>query len=242
LKCLGFDPSLTNFGWALHDTSASGQARCVARGRFQTSAKTLYIDRYVDLRERVRALVRELKPDRMGIEYPVFNDLFSEGLYGLFLYTSEALRLERQDVVFWSPLQVKAHARDSIVRPPKWKMDKPDMIEAARKDTGKGVWNHNEADAYLVARLSARFWQFYEGDLSVEVLTETEQKFFVKEHTFTKGKRAGETVRSGVLYREDDRFFQWSQTQEVDDGQEASRSIQQPPDAGARSEQEDPQE
>jgi len=220
MRVLGLDPSLTNFGWAIHDTSATGAERCPRRGRFQTSAKTLYVARYIELRESLRALIREEKPDKMGIEFPIFNDLFSEGLYGLFLFCSETLYTERQDVVFWSPMQVKAHARESLARPKGWVMMKPDMVEAAKLDLGgKGTMNHNEADAYLNARLSARFWQFHTGVLAEDDLTPVERKYFLEVKRYTRGKKAGKEVQKGVVYREDERFFRWS---EGDDGTESS--------------------
>jgi Holliday junction resolvasome RuvABC endonuclease subunit len=233
VRVLGIDPSLTNYGWAVHDTGASGLPRCPARGRFRSSASTLFVDRYIGMREDLRALVRDVRPDRVGLEFPVFDNLFSEGMYGLFLYTCEALKAERCDVVFWSPLQVKAHARESLGRPPKWQMMKPDMVEAAKADTGgTGRWNHNEADAYLVARLAGRFWLFVEGGITEADLTTTERKYFAGVHTYTKGSRAGEIVHRGVMYREDERFFRWSNIEsnesegaygEGDDSEEGGR-------------------
>lgn len=215
---LGLDPSLTNFGWCVHDTDATGSARVIERGRWQTPAKMEFIARYVAMREWLREKIRDHDPDRMGIEFPVFNDLWSEGMYGLFLFSIEAIKTERQDVVFFSPGQVKAHAREFLVGlgarpkgPPKWKMMKPDMVEAARKDTGgKGRWNHNEADAYWVARAAGRFWNLFEGNLTRSKLTKLEREQFLKIHTFKRGKRAGRTVKKGILHREQDRFFLWS--------------------------------
>ena len=105
-----------------------------------------FIERYKAQRESLRALIREHRPERVGIEFPVFDNLWSEGMYGLFLYSCEALRAECMDVVFWSPLQAKAHARDTLDRPKGWKMDKVDMCEAAKQDVGGGRnWNHNSA-------------------------------------------------------------------------------------------------
>jgi len=216
---LGLDPSLTNYGWAIHNTDApvGTPERCVARGRFRTPAKMEFIERYKSQRESLRALIREHRPDRVGIEFPVFDNLWSEGMYGLFLYSCEALRAERMDVVFWSPLQAKAHARDTLDRPKGWKMDKVDMVEAAKKDAGPGRWNHNEADAYLVGVLAARFWDFFDGRLKEGCLTPTEARYFTKVHTFTRGKRAGKTIKKGVIYRESDRFFRWSQLRDEGD-------------------------
>lgn len=212
MRVLGFDPSLTNYGWAIHDNSfpVGDPRRCEARGRFQTKAKMEFVTRYTFMRDSLRALIQEHKPDRVGVEYPIMNAMYSEGMWGLFLYSCEALRAERMDVVFWSPLQAKAHARDTLNRPKGWKMDKVDMVEAAKKDAGPGRWDHNEADAYLVAVLSARFWGFFDGDVPEGGLTLTESRYFTKVHTFTRGKRAGKTIKKGVIHRESDRFFQWS--------------------------------
>lgn len=217
MYCLGLDPSLTNFGWALHDTSVvSGEPnRCVARGRFQTSSKTLFVDRYCEMRDYVRSMVERMGVQygvtRVGVEYPVFKDLYSEGMYGLFLYTCEALKSAKVDVVFFSPGQIKNHAAAFVQRPSGWKMGKPDMVEAAKVDTGgKKAWNHNEADAYWVARVAARFWLFMDQIIGADDLTPYEAKQFMSVHTFVRGPRAGTTVQRGIMYREDERFFQWS--------------------------------
>ena len=211
MRVLGLDPSLTAFGWAVHDTDVSGKDRCIRRGRFQTSASTLFVDRYIQLRQQLRELILSTHPDRIGIEYPIFNDLFSEGMYGLFLYSCEAIRAEKMDVVFFSPGQVKAHARESLGRPAGWKMMKPDMVEAAIHDTGgTGRWNHNEADAYLVGRIAGRFWKYLDKQLADVDLTLVETKMFTDVKKYTRGKRAGEEDQRGLCYREDERFFQWS--------------------------------
>ena len=221
MKVLGFDPSMTNFGWALHDTAASGRGRCPDRGRFRTSSKTLFISRYVDLRGRVEALLDRTGAQYVGCEYPVFNDLWSEGMYGLFLYTCEALWSKGVNLVVFSPGQIKAHARLFLDRPKingkLWKMEKGDMVEAADKHTGGGArWNHNEADAYWVARASGRFWEFMEGTLTQKDLTDIEAQQFTAVHTFVRGKKAGKTVHRGVAYREDERFFRWGDAPEED--------------------------
>tara|TARA_B100001094_G_C18181904_1_gene801407 strand:- start:2318 stop:3013 length:696 start_codon:yes stop_codon:yes gene_type:complete len=227
---LGLDPSLTNYGWAIHNTDApvGTPERCVARGRFRTSSKMEFIERYKAQRESLRAVLREYRPDRVGVEFPVFGSMFSEGMYGLFLYSCEALRDECMDVVFWSPLQAKAHARDTLVRPKGWKMDKVDMCEAAKKDVGGGrAWNHNEADAYLVGVLAARFWDFYDGNLKEGGLTPTESRYFTRVHTFVRGKKAGKTIKKGVIYRESDRFFIWSRLRDEENPDGKNQSNQE---------------
>ena len=110
MRVLGVDPSLTNYGWAIHDSlyPVGDCRRCEARGRFQTPAKMEFVARYTAMRDSLRALIQEHKPDKVGLEYPVFSSMYSEGMYGLFLYTCEALREEGMDVVFWSPMAFRS--------------------------------------------------------------------------------------------------------------------------------------
>lgn len=216
MRVLGLDPSLTNFGWALHDTDAEGAALCIERGRFQTSARTLFVARYMDLRESVRELIQRLQPDAVSSESSVFGEMYSEGMYGLFLYVCEACYLEGVDLCLFTPPQLKAHARQSLNRPRVngrlWKMHKGDMAEAAREHCGgRGrVWDNNEADAYWASVAGGRFWNLLNGVITEEDLNPVEAKQFARIHKFQRGKKAGETVKSGLLYKENERFWQWS--------------------------------
>jgi Holliday junction resolvasome RuvABC endonuclease subunit len=213
MKVLGLDPSLTNYGWALLDTDApyGTRSRCLGRGRFSTKSSVEFVERYCFFRSSLQDLLDTVKPDRVGIEFPVFDSMFSSGMYGLFLYSCEALKSRGMDTVFWSPPQVKAHARDSIDRPEGWFMEKADMVEAAQKDCDARM-NHNEADAFLIAVLSSRFWLFLEGEVDQGGLTPTEDRYFTAIHTYTRGPKAGRSVNRGVAHRENDRFFLWSNT------------------------------
>lgn len=209
---LGLDPSLTAYGWALHDTEAEGRDRCVVRGRFQTKPRQFpdEIARYMHLRESLAAKIEELDPDAVGLEHPVMNEDYSEGMYGLFLFSMEAIKSQAKDMVLIGPPQVKKFAKDLLDRPKGWSMGKMDMCMAAAEDAGGGSWDHNEADAYLIGVFAGRFWNFYVGDLSEDELTKYEKKTFTHIRTITKGKRAGRTEVKGFLHREGDRFFLWS--------------------------------
>lgn len=223
MRILGLDPSLTDFGWSLHDTTVlTGPGRCLAKGRSHTTPDMVFVDRYIHQREFLISLLRTHRPDKVGIESPVFGSDYSEGMYGLFLYCNEALRRERVDVLFLSPGQAKAHAREYLKRPKGWDMKKPDMVEAARKDTGIKKWNHNEADAYLIARLAGRFWLLLEGVIDRSTLTPVESRQFTEVHKYVRGKRAGKVEKKGLLYREEDRFFRWSELEEFNGSQQES--------------------
>lgn len=212
MRILGLDPSLRNFGWALHDTEADDRDRCIERGRFQTEKRDFSdeIGRYTYLRECLREKIRELDPDNVGLEHPVMNEDYSEGMYGLFLFSMDAIKSEGRNLVLIGPPQVKRFAKDLLGRPKSWTMGKMDMCMAAAYDVGGGNWDHNEADAYLIAAFAGRFWKFYVDDLVEDDLTGYEKKTFTHIRTITKGKRAGKLEIKGFLHREGDRFFLWS--------------------------------
>lgn len=208
---LGMDPSITGFGWCVHDSNATGPARVVAKGVFKTDAKAIFVTRYMWLRQSIIDLLgRFPQVEATGVESPPFGELWSEGLYGLFLYVNEALYTLRKDVVYWDPVTVKMLVKvDPSVR--KGAMFKQDMVEAAKEDTDiRKAWNHNEADAYHIARFAARFWGLYRGDILDTDLTPAEAHAFLKIHTFSRGKHAGETKLDGALFKENKRFFRYS--------------------------------
>lgn len=212
---LGVDPSLTGFGWCLHDSSVVGPRRVIKRGHWVTSPKTVFVQRYVDLREQLKQLLDTfLFVEAVGVESPTYGEMWSEGAYGLFLMVNEAIWSRRKDVVYFDPGTVKMLAKqDPKVR--KGKMFKSDMVDAAKADTGIPRWNHNEADAYHVARFAARFWAFDKNQIKESDLTPSEYRAFALIHTFTKGARAGEEAKLGAIYKENHRFFRFSQLERI---------------------------
>jgi len=208
---LGIDPSLTGLGWCVHDGSVAGPRRVIAKGQFSTKSTQLVYGRYLSLREAVGQILDfYTEVEAVGVESPPFGESFSEGLYGLFLYVNEAILQRNKDVVYFDPTRVKLLAKmDPSVR--KGTMDKGDMVDAAKQDTQIKRWNHNEADAYIIARSAARFWNLYAERLHEEELTPAEKQVFLGTHTFKKGKKAGKTVKKGVLFKEGDRFYRFSQ-------------------------------
>lgn len=182
----------------------------MAKGTFSTPAKRVFVWRYMFMRSAVSQLLEHFpQVEAVGVESPPFGELWSEGLYGLFLFVNEALFSHRVDVVYFDPGRVKLLAKmDPTVR--KGKMDKGDMVVAAKAETGIKRWNHNEADAYIIARSAARFWDFVDGRLREDELTPSELRVFTKTHTITRGARAGRTIKSGLVFKEDDRFFRFS--------------------------------
>lgn len=212
MRVLGFDPSLTGFGWALYDSEANtSKARCPERGRWKTSPKQDFVDRFTGLANNVYDLISRLKPDKVGVESPSFGAARSETMFALFTHVNAAIKRAHADVVFFAPDQVKKHPKVLLGRPKDWKMMKADMIEAAKDDAGGGIWSGDSADAYWVAWIAEKFWRFRARQLTVEDLNEIERHQFLHSHTFKRGKRKGQTERKGLMYRQGERFFLWSE-------------------------------
>jgi Holliday junction resolvasome RuvABC endonuclease subunit len=208
---LGLDPSMSGFGWCVHNSEAHGPARVVAKGRHSTSSKAIFVTRYIELRGLVDSLLREHpQVSTVGVESPPFGELWSEGLYGLFLFVNEAVYNHRKDVVYFDPLTVKLLAKeDPSVR--RGKMFKADMVTMAKADTGITRWNADEADAYHIARFAARFGMVISGEIGEDVLLPSEQHVFLKQFVYKRGKKAGLTARPGMVFKENERFFRFSQ-------------------------------
>jgi hypothetical protein len=196
---LGIDPSLTGLGWCVHDGDVVGPGRVIAKGWFSTPREQIDYLRYMFLREAVgRVLAAYPQIEGVGVESPPFGESWSEGLYGLFLYMNEALVRARKDVVYFDPLRVKLLTKmDSSIR--RGKMDKSDMIDAAKAETSIRVWNHNEADAYIIARSAARFWDFQRKLVTVDELTPSERSIFPK-----------------VVEKKNDRYYLFSSLTDAD--------------------------
>jgi hypothetical protein len=219
---LGLDPSLRAFGWALHDTRATGKHRCVARGRFETNAKMLFVDRLVFLRESLLEVLEEFWAYelKIGMEQNLYDTHRAVDLGNVFAYTCEALVQHRLDMIRFTPKQIKSQSRHLIDWPTKLDMEKAQMVQAAKVDAGGGRWNHDEADAYHAARVGGRFWELRAGLLSKDDLSPLEHHLFLRTHTFVKGQKKGKTEKTGACHRENDRFFLWSALGDLDGEEE----------------------
>lgn len=213
---LGLDPSLTGFGWCVHRSDVVGRKRVIAKGQISTSAKQVFVWRYMYLREALLQILDAYpEVECVGVESPPFGDGWRAELHSLFVYVNEAMFLRRKDVVFFDPARVKLFAKmDSSVR--RGRMDKTDIVDAARAETKIKRWNNNEADAYIIARSAARFWEFLNGTLPEDELVPSEIPSFTRAHTITKGPRKGKVVKSGLIFKEGDRFHRFSQLQPED--------------------------
>lgn len=217
---LGIDPSLTGFGWVVFNSSVIGPERVIARGVVSTNAKELFLSRYGTFRAVVVALLDKYPEiEAVGLESPPFGENFSEGLYALFVYINEACYIARKDIAHFDPTTIKMLVRmDPSVR--RGTIDKSDVIEAVKAETGIKIWNHNAADAYIIARSAARFFELYTGAIVEDELTPSEFRAYCRLHEFVRGAKAGKTVKSGMVFKEGKRFYRFSQIPQTPEDEE----------------------
>lgn len=211
---LGLDPSLSGFGWALVESDATGLVRSQARGTWRTQKKDFpsFVDRYVYLRGKIQKLISESKVDRASIESPTFGQEASSQMHSLFTFSCEALRENQLDTLLVGNTQTKAWVRRYLNRPGEWTISKHEMVSAARRMTGeRSNWTGDSADAFWVGYLGARFWLFFDRELEKSSLTPYEIKIFTEIQKPKKGKKAGQTLKKGLIHRRNDRFFLWSE-------------------------------
>lgn len=212
---------MTGFGWCVHDPDAIGRARVVKKGRWKTSARDIFVQRYMHLRECIGQVLDEFPEVQIvGVESPPFGEQWSEGLYGLFVYVNEAVYTRRRDVVYFDPLTVKFLAKeDPAAR--RGKMFKADMIAMAKADTGISRWNADEADAFHIARFAARFLLVLDGHIDHDVLLPSERHTFLGEKVVTRGGKSvvvkpktsaveAQTAKRGTVFKENKRFYRFS--------------------------------
>lgn len=208
---LGLDPSLSAYGWAVHDPDASGLARRVASGHEGTIPSTVPVVRFAHFRTMVANLLDKFKPDLVGIESPAYQaGPFQRIHFGLMMFSLEAVFDRRKDCVMFDPSTLKLLARgDPKTR--RGAMTKLDMQRQVQLDTmDSSVINNNEADAYLVAKYAARFFKMQSGSLAPEDLTPAERSVFITRSR--KVKTLSGTVKKRVahVFRENSRYFSFS--------------------------------
>ena len=211
MRSLGLDPSLTGFGWAIHDSGAQPNRRRVASGHEETLPEHVPVARFMHFRSLVQDVLRRFEVDVVGIESPAYGGgPFSETHFGLMMFSLEAIFEARKDCVMFDPTTVK------LLTTGKSNAGKFEMQKAVQIDTmDPSSIDGNEADAYCVARFSARFMELVRGSIQADELSKQERHVFLDRKKRRKDASGGtSTVRSAHLFRENRRFFAFSKVPE----------------------------
>lgn len=214
---LGIDPSLTNTGYCILDTSKNGIDSIVSIGVIQTPENMLEILRYSYIADSIEKLIKKYKIEYAGSEGPIFGCEQSENLFALYSYIKKTFFKQKINVVYFAPVQLKMLAKQDLNN--KLKMTKLDMINTMLKELnlnkasvdGQRI-TADMADAFHVAFYASRFWFFYQKLISEKDLNGSEYKAFAYQHIFKRGIKKGkiDPKERGIIFKENELFFRFS--------------------------------
>ncbi len=205
---LGIDPSLSAFGWAVHDTDSVGKQRRVDSGHISLPKDVVDVYKYTHIREVVNKIINEYGVCCCGIESPAYGgDPFQTTHHTLMIFSLESMFNNRKDCVLFDPSTVKFLSRTNSICGPRV-MDKSEMQRVCQIDTlDSSVIDNNEADAYMVAKHAGRFFSFKKSLIQVSDLNTAEKHVFIEK---VKKSIGGKKRKNGLIFKENANFFLYS--------------------------------
>ena len=206
-----FDPSLTHFGYVLLDETKEGKDAFLGSGTFKTDPKDgLLIQRIITQRERVKKFLIENNIKFVAMESPYWGDFNTEILFALNQHIHEIFLNLNMFVLYVQPQSLKKFACPHL-KPNE--VNKHHMVHQAKTELEKHGRKFSEhvSDAYFAGKLGCIFHRWYiQKAMTDEELPEYLQDLFAGKHTYTKGAKKGITDYTGIIYKENDQFFDYS--------------------------------
>ena len=207
----GFDPSLTHFGWVLLDELKQGPEALLQHGMFKTDPSDgLLVQRLVMQRERVRKFLIDNKITFLSMEAPYLQDWNTELLFALNQFIHEVFLDLNIYVLYIQNHNLKKFACPGV-KPRE--MTKHHVNHAAKTELGLHGKRFAEhcADAYFAGKIGSFFyrWHFLKT-IKDDDLPDILKNMFFGKHTYTRGKKKGVTDYYGIIYRENDQFFDYT--------------------------------
>lgn len=206
-RLLGLDPSLQKAGYVVLD-SAKLDSEVVERGMFKTSLDDgITVQRLIIQAERVQALMKQYDIGFVGMEAPFFGAGSTEVLFALNQYLHRVFLDMGAFVVCFPPQMLKKLAFPDVSVA---EVHKAKMVDGAKKALGLQGKRLAEdvADAYWAGVFGKRYYLWHvEKSLPEEQLGVYERETFCGKHTYTRGPKTGLTEYKGIVYRENELFF-----------------------------------
>jgi Holliday junction resolvasome RuvABC endonuclease subunit len=211
---LGLDPSIKKAGYCLLDTDASYDS-FVDKGRLKTSGLDgILVQKLILQADRIKALIQDNHVAMIAMEAPYFEGRHAEKLFALNQFIHRTFLETGAFVIAFPPQQMKV-----LACPGKKAQDihKAQMVaEAKRRYHLQGkILPDDEADAMHAAHLGKLFYNWHfakkltDKDLHPEVF-----EAFAGKKVYTRGPRKGVTEYSGLIYRENELFFDFKRIAE----------------------------
>jgi len=196
------------------DENKVGKESVLEAGVFRTDTSDgTLVQRLIMQRERVRLLLQAKNIRFVTMEAPILQEWSTEILYALHYFLHEVFLELGVFLVL-----IHSSSWKSICFPG---MDSKEVSKAhsshlAKTELGRQGKRFSEhvADAYHLGKIGHRFYQWYVMHLFKDAdLTEAEQSLFCGKHVFIKGVKKGMTEYTGIIYRENEMFFDYSRYQ-----------------------------
>jgi len=210
MAVLGFDPSLTHFGWVLLDEHGKGKDRLLDFGTFATTRSDgLLVQRLILQRERARQLIKSTGVNFVSMEAPYWQDFSTELLFALNQFLHSVFLDLEVFVLYLQPMSLKKAAVPDM-NP--HDATKHHITHAAKTELDKHGRRFSEhvSDAYFAGKVGCKFYKwFILRELNDSDLTKDEWNLFCGKHTFKRGVKKGITEYKGIIYKENDQFFDY---------------------------------
>jgi Holliday junction resolvasome RuvABC endonuclease subunit len=207
----GFDPSLTHFGWVILDENKKGKKALLDYGTFRTEpADGLLIQRLLMQKERVRKFLTENDIRLISMEAPFWQNFSTEILFAMNQFLHEVFLDLSSYVVYIQPSSLKKYAIPDM-NPNE--VTKHHMVHQAKTELDKhgSKFSEHLADAYFVGTAGWWFYRwFFLKVIKEEDLPDYLRELFCGKHTYKRGIKKGLTEYKGIIYRENDQFFDYS--------------------------------
>lgn len=207
---LGLDPSLKKSGYAILDAELSNN-KVVSMGLLKTSTEDgLLVLRLIKQVNQIKKIIDEYKISYISMESPYFGAGSTEILFALNQFLHKMFLEKDIFVVCFPPLMLK-----KLVFP---EMSAMDITKSYMIDKAKTVLNlhgkrlaEDVADAYWAAIFGKKFYLWRNNILNDNDLSKYEIEVFKGKHTYVKGKQKGFTQYNGIIYRENELFYDFKE-------------------------------
>jgi Holliday junction resolvasome RuvABC endonuclease subunit len=208
---LGLDPSIKKAGYVVLDVDKSDNV-VEERGLLKTSTSDgILVQRLIKQVSQIESLIKSYNVTFIGMEAPFFGSNYTEQLYALNQFIHKLYLDYNIYAVCFPPQMLK-----KLVFPEGnvSEIHKPHMIDLAKTMLnlhGKSL-AEDVADAYWAGIFGKRYFNWHiRKTLNDSGLNAYELYSFKGSHTFVKGDKKGQTEYSGIIYRENDLFFDFKE-------------------------------
>jgi Holliday junction resolvasome RuvABC endonuclease subunit len=192
------------------DENKSGKDALMDFGTFATdTGNGLRIQRLITQREQVRKVLEEKSIRFVSMEAPYLRDFNTELLFALNQFIHEVFLNLQCFVIYFQPTALKKYALPNMKSD---EVTKHHMVHQAKTELDKQGKRFSEhvSDAYFAAKIGLRFFQWYIfKTLQDKDLSEWELDYFCGKHTYVRGEKKGITEYYGLIYRENEQFFDY---------------------------------